>query len=712
MRKSKFISLLLTVAMVLSSMALVFAEVESDDIVIVHTNDIHCGYEGYAKLATVAKEADLLLDAGDAIQGGTIGTLSKGSYIVDIMNYLEFDVAVPGNHEFDYGMDNFLDIAKNQAKFPYVSCNFTELDTGKPVLDAYKIFEIKGKKVAIVGVSTPETFTKSTPAYFQDEEGKYIYSFAEGGEGQALYDAVQKAVDAARNEGADYVVVLGHLGIDESSEPWTSKNVIANTTGIDAFIDGHSHSVVSEFVDDKEGKGVYLQQTGTKLESAGKLVIGADGVFSGENIELGEDIAVDEAAKAFIDEIADKFKELAATVVAKTNVRLTIKNPDGSRAVRNKETNLGDLCADAYRVLLDADVAFVNGGGVRADIEAGDITYDNIISVHPFGNMACLVEVTGQQILDALEHGAKSYPNESGGFLQVSGLSYTINKAIPSRVKVDDKGSFISVDGQRRVSDVKVGGVAIDPAKLYKLASHNYMLKGGGDGYAMFGADKVNILRDEVLVDNQVLINYIVDTLGGVVGEEYAEAQGRITLIDDKTAFRFDDVKDTDYFNEAVYWAYLKGVTSGKSAVQFGPADKCTRGQMVTLLWNAAGQPESAVEVTFKDVAADAYYATAVAWAVENGITKGTSADTFSPDAVVNRAQAVQFLYNAAGNPEQTEAPAFEDLEDGAWYVDAVVWAAENKITSGTGPNRFSPGAPCLRAQIVQFMYNADNQGD
>lgn len=701
MRKSKFLSLLLTVVMVLSSMTAIFATSEGEDIVIISVNDTHCAYEGYEKVATLAKEADLLVDAGDAIQGGTIGTLSKGSYIVDIMNELKFDIAVPGNHEFDYGMDNFLDIANKQAKFPYVCCNFTELATGNPVLDAYKIFEIKGKKVAIVGICTPETFTKSTPTFFQNDKGEYIYSFAEGGDGKDLYEATQKAVDAARKDGADYVVALAHLGVDPSSEPWTSKNVIENTTGIDALIDGHSHSVVSENVKNKDDKDVYLLQSGTKLKNAGKLVIKADGTVSGENVELGENVKADEAVLAFIGGVVDRFKALAETVVAKTKVKLTIKNPDGSRAVRNKETNLGDLCADAYRTQLEADVAIVNGGGVRADIAAGDITYDDIINVHPFGNMACLVEVTGQQILDALEHGARSNPAESGGFLQVSGLTYTINKSIPSPVQVNDKKEFVSVDGPRRVSDVKVGGVDIDPAKTYKLASHDYMLKSGGDGYAMFGAKNINILRDGVLVDNQVLINYIVDTLGGVVGEEYAEAQGRITII-------FEDIKDEDYFKDAVYWAYNKGVTTGKGRGKFGPEDECTRAQMVTLMWNAAGKPEPTKEVTFKDVSKDAYYAKAVAWAVEKGITKGTSADKFSPDATVSRAQAVQFLYNEAGTPEQTKAPAFNDLANNAWYKDAVVWATESKITSGTGAGTFSPDKACLRAQIVQFIYNAN----
>ena len=524
----KFLSLLLTMAMVLSLAVTVNAAAPKEDITILHTNDVHCDYEKYAKVATLHKSADLLVDAGDHVQGGVIGTLSKGEYIVDIMNYLKYDAAVPGNHEFDYGMDQFLHIAKDLAKYPYISANFTGKD-GKPYFDAYKIFEVKGVKVAFVGVCTPETFTKSTPTYFQDANGNYIFGFCEGNNGADLYKAVQSAIDAAKAAGADYVIGLGHLGIDEQSSPWMSKEVIANTTGFDAFIDGHSHSTFSETIKDKSGKEVVFEQTGTKLANVGKLTIKTDGTITHENIDLSA-VEEDADAKAYIAGITEKFDALQKKVVAKTTVTLTTKGADGKRAVRSAETNLGDLCADAYRLLLGADVAFVNGGGVRADINAGDITYGDIINVHPFGNSACLVEVTGQQIKDALELGSAAYPGESGGFLQVSGLTYTINADIPSSVVKNDKSEFVKVDGAYRVSDIMVGGQPLDVNKTYTLASHNYMLKDAGDGYTMFGTKNVKVLQDEVMIDNQVLINYIVEKLGGVVGAEYAAPQGRITI--------------------------------------------------------------------------------------------------------------------------------------------------------------------------------------
>ena len=520
------------------------------DIVILATNDVHSGVDttlkedggistmGYANLAAYVKEMEsvvgkdyvTLVDVGDSVQGEAIGTLSKGEYLIDIMNYVGYDLAVCGNHEFDYGMDRFMELAE-MAEFPYVASNFIDLRANKPVFDAYEIFTYGGVKVAYVGVATPETFVKSTPAYFQDENGNYIYSFCEGNNGQDLYSSVQSAVDAAKKEGADYVIALAHLGIDDESKPFTSTDVIANTTGIDAVIDGHSHSIINgDTLANKNGDGVILVQAETKLSRISKVVIKTDGTIKAEVVS-GYD-KVDKGTDAFVKNIQASFEKDLNKVVATSKVGLYVNDPEtGTRLVRSQETNLGNLCADAYRNLLGADIAFVNGGGVRADISPGDITYGQIIAVHPFGNMACLIETTGQQVLDALELGSSAAPGEFGGFLHVSGVSYTIDTTIKSPVVLDDKGSFVEISGARRVKDVKVGGVNIDPNKTYTLASHNYMLKDGGDGYTMFQADK--LLQDEVLIDNQVLISYIVDVLGGVVGEEYSNihGQGRINII-------------------------------------------------------------------------------------------------------------------------------------------------------------------------------------
>ena len=532
---------------------------EAKDIVILYTNDVHCGIAddiGYAGLARVkaayeaAGKEVILVDNGDSVQGDVIGTLSKGEALVELMNDVGYDVAVPGNHEFDYGMDQF---NKNVslAKFQYVCCNFLN-DKGEAVLKPYTIIEKAGKKIAFVGIDTPESFTKSTPTYFQDGEGNFIYSFCEGNNGQDLYDKVQETVDAVRAEGVDYVIALAHLGIDYQSSPWMSTEVIANTTGVDAVLDGHSHSVISgENVKNKDGNEVILTSTGTKLADVGILTIDGEGKMStmlldGDAIRfisavgvLTEDNGAGEAVAAAIA----KNEELVNTVVAKTSVTLTTTDPvavdekgKAIRIVRSQETNLGDLCADAYRAMGNTDIAFVNGGGVRANIEEGDITYGQIIKVHPFGNALCTVEATGQEILDALELSVCSLPGESGGFLHVSGLKFTVDLNVDSTVVKDEMKMFVEVAGDRRVKDVEVlqedGSYApLDPNKTYTLACHNYLLKDMGDGYTMF-ADN-NFLSEDVMLDNQVLINYIVDVLGGTVGGEYVDpyGEGRITII-------------------------------------------------------------------------------------------------------------------------------------------------------------------------------------
>ena len=540
----KILSCLLALALLLSGLTAFAEETAAKDVVVLYTYEVHCGIDeniGYAGLAAYKKAFAkagydvLLVDNGDAIQGGPVGTLSKGEYIIDIMNEVGYDVATIGNHEFDYGMDQFMAL-REKAKFPYVSANFTDLE-GKPILDPFVIKEAGGRKIAFVGASTPETFTKSTPTYFQNEKGEYIYDFCEGEDGKRLYAAVQKAVDDAREAGAEYVVVLAHLGIDGSSVPYTSSDLIVNTNGIDAVLDGHSHSTIEqEVVKNKDGEEVLLTSTGTKLAAVGALTIAADGTLS-TRLHT-ESIFQDDETTAFVEGIKAQYGETLAKVVASSQVDLIVNDltavdSEGKpiRIIRSQETNLGDLCADAYRLVSGADIGVVNGGGIRAAIPAGDITFEQIISVHPFGNAMCVVEATGQQILDALEKSVSKLPDENGGFLHVSGLTFTVDMSVPSTVVVDDKGSFVEVSGERRVKDVKVGGEDLDPAKTYTLASHKYMLKSGGDGFNMFINDK--LLQDEVMLDNQVLITYITENLGGVIGEEYAEpyGQGRITII-------------------------------------------------------------------------------------------------------------------------------------------------------------------------------------
>ena len=527
----------------------------SKDLVILYTSDVHCGVDqgfGYVGLKAVRDSLEaagnytLLVDDGDSIQGEPLGTMTTGEADIDLMNAVGYDIAIPGNHEFDYGMDRFLELTE-KAEFPYISCNFNK--EGELVFDPYIIKEFDGVKIGFVGVTTPKTLTSSTPKYFRDENGNFIYGFLQDETGEGVYNAVQKAVDDARAEGAQYIVVMAHLGNEAECSPWTYAEVIENTNGIDFFLDGHSHDTDQLVVKNKDGEDVIRSACGTKLGGIGWAKITVDGELSAGLYSWNNDVSAPEllGIKNEISDVLDaetaELDEALQTVVAKSAVELTIYDPeavDGEgkpiRIVRRAETNLGDLCADAYLDQSGADIAFVNGGGIRISLPKGDITLNDILKVHPFGNSMCVIEVTGQQILDALEWGAHAMPGENGGFLQVAGLTYEIHTYIDSTCTQDENSMFTGVTGEYRVKNVMVGGEPLDLEKTYTLASHNYMLKNNGDGYTMFAG--ANILQDEVKLDNQVLKDYITGTLGGVIGEEYADpyGQGRIIAVEEAPA--------------------------------------------------------------------------------------------------------------------------------------------------------------------------------
>ena len=540
----KFLALLLAAMMLLGCVA--FAEEAAPaltkDVVVLFTSDVHCGIDqgwGYAGLAQLrdAMVAQgnhvLLVDNGDAIQGEPVGTMTKGEALIDLMNAVGYDIAIPGNHEFDYGMARFLELTE-KANFPYISATFNK--DGEPVFAPYIIKEFDGVKIAFVGISTPKTLTSSTPAYFMDDAGNFVYGFYQDETGEKLYAAVQSAVDAAIAEGAAYVVAMAHTGNEAECKPWTYADIIANTVGIDAYLDGHSHDKDQVKMLNKAGEDVLRAACGTKLEGIGYLRIGKDGTMKSGVYEWTYDFAASELIKnditAAVENATAALNEKLSEVVAFTQVDLVIKDPaTGVRIVRTSETNLGDLCADAYRDQSGADIAIVNGGGVRDIIKAGDITLNDILKVHPFGNAMCVIEITGQKVLEALEYACKDVPSEFGGFLQVSGLTFEIHTYIPSSVKMDENKMYAGVEGEYRVKNVMVGGEPLDLEKTYTLASHNYKLKQNGDGNTVF--DGCKILQDEVKLDNQVLIDYITGTLGGVVGEEYADpyGQGRIVAV-------------------------------------------------------------------------------------------------------------------------------------------------------------------------------------
>ncbi|MGN0985474.1 MAG: 5'-nucleotidase C-terminal domain-containing protein [Candidatus Enterenecus sp.] len=522
--KKRLLPLLLALIMVFSLTAPVLAAEDNDlliapapsgdEITILYTNDVHTYINKSLTYSLVAAYRDtldnvLLVDAGDHVQGTAYGGLDNGATIIDLMNAASYDLATLGNHEFDYGMDGCMN-AIDWAEFPYVSCNFYHEDNGvagDPVLEPYKVFEVNGVKIAFVGVTTPESFTKSTPAYFQDGNGNYIYGIAGGTDGAELYAAVQKAIDAASAE-ADVVIALGHLGVDSSSEPWTSTSVIANTTGLDAFIDGHSHSTVPmEEVADKDGNTVILTQTGCYLGTLGQMTIAADGTITTELLTADDlaGIEPDADVKAIEDAWIAQVDELLGEKIADTEIEFTIHDADGNRAIRKYETNLGDFNADAYYWYsnevagLDCDVAIMNGGGIRATAAPGDWTYNTCKTINTFGNVLCVVKVSGQTILDALEFGARfTDASENGGFLQVAGMTFEVNTSVENTIQTDEKNVWQAGPSKYRVTNVKVYNKEtgeyepLDLDRIYTMAGTNYTLLNCGDGFNMFGdAEKV-----------------------------------------------------------------------------------------------------------------------------------------------------------------------------------------------------------------------------
>ena len=516
---------------------------EKSEVTILYTNDVHTYIDKQAPKLTYAAIAALkqsyqnagkkvlLVDAGDHVQGTAYGSMDQGASIIQLMNAAGYDAATPGNHEFDYGMDRAKELMRD-ADFPYLSCNWVDLRTNLRVLPEIKVFVRGGVRIAFVGITTPETFTKSTPAYFMNKaQTKYIYDILGGEDGQKLYSAVQKAVDKAKCL-ADVVIGLGHLGVDPSSSPWTSEEVIAHTTGFDAFIDGHSHTVMeNKQVADASGRLVTLTQTGSYFANVGEMTIAPDGTISTRLVSTydQEDVAVAAEQAAWVNTVDDMLGEK----IAVADTKFYITDPaTGKRRIRSGETNLGDFVADGIYTYfneveqLHCDIAIMNGGGIRSDEDAGYWTFKTCKQVSPFGNVACLMSVTGKQIQDALEFAARfagAEGKENGGFLQVAGATYEIHTDIPNTVQTDDKNVWIgSATGTPRVQNVKIYDrhtgtyEPLDPAKTYALAGMNYTLRNLGDGFAMF--DGAELIKDYVSEDYLVMSTYAM-TFGGVDAE-------------------------------------------------------------------------------------------------------------------------------------------------------------------------------------------------
>ena len=510
------------------------------DVTILYTNDVHTYIDNkspkptYAAIAALKKSIQdtgrdvLLVDAGDHIQGTAYGSMDDGATIIELMNEAGYDLATPGNHEFDYGMARAKAVLR-EAKFPYISCNWIDLRTGFRVLSSVKFFCVGGRRIAFVGVTTPETFTKSTPAYFMDEsQSRYIYDILGGEDGRKLYDAVQKAIDKAEFWGADTIIGLGHLGVDPSSSPWTSEEVIAHTHGFTAFIDGHSHTVMeNKQVLDASGKAVTLTQTGSYFKNIGKMTVAVDGTIRTELIDTCE--ALDAAVAAATTEWIGAVDDMLGEEIAVGDSNFYINDPaTGKRRIRMAETNLGDFVADGIYTYfneieeLHCDLAIMNGGGIRTDVPAGAWSFKTCKTVSPFGNVACLMSVTGRQIQDALEFGARfvgSDGKENGGFLHVAGAKYEIHAMMPNTVPTDEKNVWQGSAAIPRVDNVEIYDKAsgtykpLDPNATYALAGMNYTLRNLGDGFAMF--DGATLIKDYVAEDYLVMASYAA-MFGGV----------------------------------------------------------------------------------------------------------------------------------------------------------------------------------------------------
>lgn len=708
--KKKVLSLLLAVVMTFSLAVTANAAEETaqdldGDTVILHTNDVHGAISGYAKVAALkdAYEARgayvLLMDAGDFIQGDPTVSTSEGATAVELMNLAGYDVASMGNHEFDYGYQNLKDLEAD-ADFTIVDANV--LYNGQVAFEDNVVFTAPdGTKIGVFGLDTPETATKAHPAKIQG------VTFLAG---EDLYDCAQDQVDALEAEGCEYIICLGHLGIDEESVGNRSIDLLEEVEGIDVFIDGHSHSTLEDVKAAAGGTGkvgdTLVTSTGTKLESVGVVTIDADGTITTATTPVAdltaEDADVAARAAAIQKEIDDEY----GTVFAKTEVALNGEREPGNRT---EETNLGDLICDALvwgaeREGTEVDAAVTNGGGIRASIAAGDITKKDINTVLPFGNTLSIVQVTGAELLEALEASTYCTPTSIGGFPQVSGIKFTVDTT-----KAYDQGeqypgsTYYGPKSIQRVTIETVGGEPFDANATYTIATNDFMAA-GGDTYYAFAAASVNY--DLGLSMDEVVMDYITDELKGTVTEEaYGQPAGRITV---DQGLAFTDVAATSPYYAGIEWAVDEGITNGTTATTFSPYQNCTRAQIITYLWRAAGSPEPAsTEPAYTDVTdTSLYFFKAVQWASEQGLVEG---ETFDPYAGCTRAMAVYFMWVAADSPEAA-ASSFTDVAADADYAAAVNWAVAQGVTLGTGDgSTFSPDTVCQRGQIVTFLYRAAN---
>ncbi len=718
----KLLSLFLVIALAFTLCVGVLAEEPAAEtagemagqIVILHTNDVHGAIDGYAKVAALKAEYEakgaevLLMDAGDYIQGTTSVSVSKGATAVELMNLAGYDLATLGNHEFDYGMDNLQTILE-KAEFGVVAANI-QLN-GKAAFDANKVFELAdGTKVGVFGLATPETATKANPAMIKG------VTFLAGDE---LYACAEQQVKALTEAGCDYIICLGHLGIDSESEPNRSIDVLSKVTGIDMFIDGHSHSDYEAVKAATNGTGkvgdTLITSTGTAAANVGVVTISKDGITV-SSVDLS---TYEGSVKTVADRAAAIKAEIEAeygAVFAKTEVDLNGERDPGNRT---EETNLGDLIADAILWQASKDgslpvakenvVAITNGGGIRASIAKGDITKNDVNTVLPFGNTVTYVTVTGEVLLEALEASTYCTPEAVGAFPQVAGIEFTVDtsKAYDQGEQYPDS-TYYGPKSINRVTITSINGKDFDPKATYVVVTNDFMAAGGDTYYAF--TTSANIVDTGIPMD-EALMSYITEELDGVItAEKYGEPQGRITVKAAETGV-FTDVASTAWYYEAVMTAYENEIMNGVTDTTFEPLTAMNRAMLVTMLYRMEGSPavEGNVSEIFTDCKDGSYYANAVLWAYENKIVSGRGETSFEPLATMTRQEMAVILYNYSvfkGAAEVTEPElAYADAESVAsWALAAVDYCTDAKLMNGVTDTTFDPTGSANRAMGATVM--------
>ena len=702
--------------------------------VILHSNDVHGAIAGYANMAALAADYEakganvIIADAGDYSQGTTYVSTSKGLEAVNMMNAAGYDIATLGNHEFDYGYAKLTENLKS-AKFDVVCCNILDAD-GNLVFAPSKVVEVDGVKIGFIGVNTPESQTKANPALIQGL--KWL-------SGEDMVKAVQAEADKLA-ETVDVTVVLAHLGVDDSSVPNTSYDLFKGLNGVDFIIDGHSHTVM-----DKGANNEPIQSTGTAFKNIGVIVIDNEkkAIESNRLVEItaesAMDVAVAEAAQAIIDKINAEYDVVFAKSEVDLNGARTV-DENGVYGNRDGETNLGDLITDSmmWQVKKNLDgitvpeeniVAITNGGGIRASIAKGDITKKDVNTVLPFGNTIAVVYVTGAELLEALEASTYCTPESLGGFPQVAGIEMTVSVTVPydANDNTYPGSTYYGPKSINRVSIDSINDKAFDPEATYAVITNNF-LAAGGDTYYAFASATAQF--DTGIPLDEALMSYITEELKGVVGKQYAAPQGRITIHEcdfedghgtcTVCGFTpFSDISNSGYCDYIVV-GYLAGIINGYPNGTFRPNNTVTRGQFITMLWRAVGEPEAEnTSLNFKDAAniPDAYK-DAVAWGVEAGIIKGYDDGTFRPNQSISRAQMATFSYRLLvltfgeeAIDEFNQPCGFKDAASVADpYVDAVNVCANLGIilgfdTDGDGEgDTFRPNDTANRGQAATII--------